>query len=104
MVNLLRQAHHDVVTVNEANLSGSDDTVVLNYARREERLLLTQNCKDFKVLHNSLPKHLGILAVYRENNPSKNITFKAIVKAIANLEESGIPLANQFIVLNQWNY
>jgi hypothetical protein len=30
--------------------------------------------------------------------------FKAIVKAIANLETANVPLANQFISLNHWNY
>jgi hypothetical protein len=29
---------------------------------------------------------------------------KEIVKAIANLEATGISLVNQFIALNQWNY
>jgi hypothetical protein len=29
---------------------------------------------------------------------------KAIVTAIANLEAANMPLAHQFILLNQWNY
>jgi hypothetical protein len=32
------------------------------------------------------------------------MSFKAIVNAIANLETANVPLANQFISLNQWNY
>jgi hypothetical protein len=32
------------------------------------------------------------------------MSFKAIVRAIANLEAAKVPLANQFISLNHWNY
>jgi hypothetical protein len=52
--------------------------------------------------HN--PIHSGILAVYRNSNRAKNMSFKDIICAIANLEALDIPLANQFISLNQWNY
>ncbi len=104
LVKLLRKARHDVETVNEAGLSGFDDAMILERARQEERLLLTQNCKDFEALHKANPNHPGILAVYQEANILKNMTFKSIVRAIANLERANIPLTNQFISLNQWNY
>jgi hypothetical protein len=50
------------------------------------------------------PFHPGILAVYRSANSSKNMDRKDIVRAIANLEAANIPIANQFISLNYWNY
>ncbi|ACK73575.1 hypothetical protein PCC7424_5227 [Gloeothece citriformis PCC 7424] len=60
---------------------------------------------NLRIIKNSLYiSEIGILAIYNEKNPSKNMTFKAIVKAIANLEASGIPLGGQFIALNHWNY
>ncbi len=80
------------------------DSVVLSYARQNNRILLTLNCQDFQALHRASPNHPGILAVYQEANPLKKMSFKAIVAAIANLEAANIPLANQFIPLNQWNY
>lgn len=104
LVKLLRNAGHDVITVNEAGLGGSPDSIVLDYARTNDRLVLTYNCNDFEELHKVQPLHPGILAVYRDNNSSKNMSFKEIVKAIANLEAAMMPLANQFISLNQWNY
>ncbi len=82
LVKLLRNAGHDVETVNEAGLSGFDDAVILEHARQEERLLLTQNCKDFEALHKANSNHPGILAVYQEANLLKNMTFKSIVRAI----------------------
>ncbi len=104
LVKLLTAAGHNVLTINEVGLAGSSDDVVLDYARVENRILLTHNCDDFEDLHKITPNHPGILVVYRNANLLKNMSFKAIVKAIANLEAANVPLANQFISLNSWNY
>lgn len=120
LVSLLKKAGHDVETANEAGLSGKEDFLVLSYARTANRVLLTQNCDDFEgegcavarripnhlveALHQANSKHPGILAIYQNNNRSKDMSRKELVKAIANIETAGIALANQFISLNQWNY
>lgn len=104
LIKTLREAGHDVVTVNEVGLSGQFDPVVLNYARENERIVLTHNCRDFEALHLENPNHPGILAVYRDADSSKNMSRQAIVKVIANLEAAMISLTNQFIALNHWNY
>lgn len=93
-----------MLTVNEADLMSEDDYLVLDLAIQDNRVLLTRNCKDFQALHQVNPNHPGILGIYRERQYSKNMSFQEIVKAIANLEAANIPLANQFISLNQWNY
>ena len=104
LVTLLKKAGHDVVTVNDIDFMGRIDPLVLDFARQENRVLLTQNCDDYEALHDINPNHPGILAVYNDDNPSKNMSFPKIVKAIANLEAASIPVANQFIPLNAWNY
>ncbi len=104
LVILLRKAGHDALTINDVNLTGQLDPVILDYARQTNRILLTQNCQDFEDLHSINPNHPGILAIYHEANPSKDMSLKAIVKAISNLEAANIPLVNQFIALNHWNY
>ena len=104
LVVLLRKAGQDVLTVNEANLSGEDDSVVFNFAVREQRLILTRNYLDFQELHETIPEHPGILVVCQDDDLFKDMSFKEIVKSIANLEAAKIPLANQFISLNHWNY
>ncbi|MBN4001357.1 DUF5615 family PIN-like protein [Nostoc sp. LPT] len=104
LVNFLRSAGHDVITVNEAGLMSKPDSVVLDYARHEERVLLTRNCDDFQTLHKVNPNHPGILAVYQHSDPSKSMSYLSVVKSIANIEASDYSLANQFIPLNQWNY
>lgn len=103
LVKLLTAAGYDVLTINEIGLAGCTDNIVLDYAIQENRILLTHHCDDFEELHHANLSHSGILAVYRNANLLKNMGFKAIVKAIANLEAANIPLANQFISLNQWN-
>ena len=104
LVSLLKKAGHDVITANEASLAGKIDSLVLDYARGENRVLLTHNCDDFKALHQENPHHPGILVIYQNDLRSKNMSRQGIVRAIANLEAANIPLANQFISLNQWNY
>ncbi|MGK7894665.1 MAG: DUF5615 family PIN-like protein [Xenococcus sp. (in: cyanobacteria)] len=104
LVRLLRNAGHDVLTVNEVGLMGQNDPTILDFARVNSRLLLTYNCDDFEELHKINQLHSGILAIYRDADSSKDMSFKTIIKAIANLEAANIPLAKQFISLNQWNY
>jgi len=104
LVNLLQAAGHDVVTVNSVDLMSRPDLVVLDFARQDERVLLTRNCDDFQELHQLNSIHSGVLAVYQDSDPAKNMSYKEIVKAIANLESAGYALRNRFVVLNQWNY
>lgn len=104
LVNLLQIAGHDVIKVSSINLMNRPDSVVLDFARQEGRVLLTRNCDDFLDLHQIKPSHSGILAVYQDSDAAKNMSYKDIVKAIANLESVEYPLQNQFVVLNQWNY
>ena len=104
LVKLLKNASHTVITVNEAGLMGQADPIILSYAKVNCLVLLTYNCDDFLELHDANPNHSGILAVYHNADRSKDMNFKAIVRAITNLETANIPLTNQFISLNHWNY
>jgi predicted nuclease of predicted toxin-antitoxin system len=104
LVNLLRHAGHDVVTVPEASLASALDERVLEYAQSENRILLTNNCDDFRELHHGNPRHAGIIAIHQDQDTSKNMPYAAVVRALANLEASGWDLAGSFVVLNAWNY
>jgi predicted nuclease of predicted toxin-antitoxin system len=97
-------AGHDVLTVNKADMAGLPDDQVLDYARQHNRILLTRNCDDFHTLHRANSDHPGILAIYQDTEPAKNMNYPAIVKAIGNLEVAGLDLANQFVVLNRWQF
>lgn len=104
LVEMLRAEAHDVLTVSEASLTAKPDRTVLNFARSQQRVVLTRNCDDFLILHEAEPAHSGILAVYQDAALKKAMNYAAIVKAIANLESTRLPLAGEFIVLNQYNW
>jgi predicted nuclease of predicted toxin-antitoxin system len=100
----LRDAGHDVVTVPEVGLAAVVDERILEYSRRENRILLTRNGEDFQALHQSNSEHSGIVVVYVDRVVSKRMSRSDIVRALANLEASGLDLAGQFIPLNAWSY
>lgn len=104
LVNLLRAAEHDVITANEAQIVGFPDREVLAYARQNNCVLLTRNCDDFQELHQRQPNHHGILAIYQDPEVAEQMSYRNIVRAIANLEATGSELAGQFVALNLWNY
>ena len=104
LVSLLRATGHDAVTVNEAALQGQEDPAVLAHALQERRVVLTMNCRDFLTLHEAGHAHVGILCIYKDRDPRKNMTMTEIVRAIANLEASDWSFTGQFVALNQWNY
>lgn len=69
-------------------------------------VLLTANAGDFLDLHENWLRqgltHQGILAVYRENNPARDMSFQQIARAVTRIEKSGLPLVNTFQNLNFW--
>lgn len=103
---LLKNAGHDVATAVSAGMLRRADPVQLAYAIRENRAFLSRNYEDFEelhlLLHDAQGQHGGILIVRRENDATRDLTPKGIVLAIRNLEAAGVPIANEYIVLNQW--
>jgi hypothetical protein len=49
----LRQRDHDVVSVMEVNLGGAADSVVLDWAMRVGRAVVTVDVGDFRPLHQA---------------------------------------------------
>lgn len=65
IVYVLRRLGHDVITVRETGMSktgeGTPDELVLQYAARQQRIVLTFNERDFRRLHGQNARHSGIL-------------------------------------------
>ena len=105
LTQLLRRAGHAVQTPDEAGLRGRSDPVQLTHAIREGRAILTRNYCDFQDLDNLLEQaqghHPGILVVRRDSG-QRNITPRDIVRAIGKLESAGVPVVDQYIILNAW--
>jgi predicted nuclease of predicted toxin-antitoxin system len=106
LATLLRNAGHDVQMPADSGLAGFDDAEHLRFAIVADRVCLTQDHEDFKSLHKlvlaSGGHHPGILVVHRENNPKRDMTPSGIVRAIRKLMAAGLPVVDDYIVLNQW--
>lgn len=104
LVRLLRLAGHEVVTPAEAGMTSADDEVHFGYAAAQSLVILTKNPDDFAELHAMDSGHAGILAVYQDNNPDRDMSYADIVRAIGNLERAGVEIAGNFHNLNVWRY
>jgi hypothetical protein len=75
-------------------------------AVQADLLLLTRNYDDFEDLHLVIQatggRHPGILVAHLDNDPTRDMKDRDIVRALANLTASGVPIANEFHILNHW--
>lgn len=103
---LLLEAGHDVEVPAEVcpPLTGEDDAIHFAHAKAAGRTILTLNPRDFKELHDHDSGHFGILAVYQDNDPTRDMSYRQIVRAIANLESTGVTIAGGFWTLNAYRW
>ncbi len=102
LAELLKKADMTVIIPEEVGLRGHSDKEHFEYCRKKDLVLLTANPSDFLELHIQNPKHAGLLLVYQDNNPKKDLTFQNMVRIIQKIIKQKIPLKNQFIVLNHY--
>lgn len=106
LIGLLRQGGHEVISPRATGTRGVADEEHLRFAADHRLVLLTANAEDFIDLHLEWTEqhrdHHGILIVYRENNPARDMTFGQIARAVTECEQSHLPLANAFYNLNFW--
>jgi hypothetical protein len=106
MIQTLRRAGHDVRTPAEAGLIGAEDPVHFRRAIQEGRAVLSRNYDDFEDLHllvmQAQGHHPGLLLVRRDNDPRRNMKPHDIVRALRNLEATGLQIADTCLTLNQW--
>ena len=106
LARLLVHAGHDVELPRDVGLSGKPDPVHLKHAITSARVFVTKNYRDFEYLHDLLMAaqghHPGIFVVRQDNDPKRDLTPHGIVRAIANLEASNVPIPDGYHVLNHW--
>ncbi len=106
LVTLLRRAGHRGALPSDLGMAGASDPRHLTAAVRNQFVLLTKNHKDFAELHDLVQatagRHGGILLVRSDNDPTRDMKDRDIVRALGNLERSGVPIANELHVLNHW--
>jgi hypothetical protein len=110
LTNLLHQGGHRVVRPTDpvVGLDGEEDDVHFALAVGQGLAIITKNPQDFLDLHNADRNHYGILAVYQDNDSTRDMSDADIVKAIANLEHAsrsgGDPIGGMFHNLNLWRF
>ncbi len=110
LAKLLQKDGHRVVrpTDPRVELEGEDDEVHFSFAARNGLTVITKNPADFQRLHEATSPRCGVLAVYQDNDPSKDMSDAEIVRAIKNLENAslvgGPSIQGQFNSLNSWRH
>ena len=106
LVALLTNAGHVVVVPAGVHLSGASDARHFIHAMQQSLVLVTRNHDDFLDLHEVVRTghgtHPGILIIRFDNDPTRDMTPRHIVTAIAHLESAGVPRENQVYILNHW--
>jgi len=106
LITFLSQAGHTVISPRSAGTSQADDSDHLEYAAAHDYVLLTYNPRDFRDLHDDWQAqgrtHSGIFVVCFDNDVRRDMNPRDIIHAIDNLLASGLPIANEFHILNQW--
>lgn len=107
LARLLVDAGQDIRLPADVGLTGVDDVEHLIHAVRHGRACLSRHGTALQSFHELIGavqgQHAGILIVDRYNDPSRDLTYRGIVRAIRNLEAAGVPVADQFEVLNRWH-
>ena len=106
VVAQLHRAGHTVVLPAAIGHAGASDAHHFAQAIRHTAVLLTRNYKDFIALHDLIRTagghHPGLLWVYLENDPTRDMTPRSMAVAIARLAAATVPLGDHVYVLNHW--
>ncbi|HEV8604605.1 MAG TPA: DUF5615 family PIN-like protein [Tepidisphaeraceae bacterium] len=107
LVKFLRRAGHDVLVPTEGQSVGESDTIHLTKAIRQGRVLLTANHDDdFRELHELIKEagghHPGLFVIRQDNDAARDLTPRGVVVAIEKFSKSGVPVIDEFVILNHW--
>ncbi len=102
----LIEAGHTVYVSADIDLplTGVADELHFAYVRSAGLVIFTYNPKDFLALHKRFFQHPGILALYRDNDPTRDMTHADIIRAISNLIQIHLDLSNGFWTLNHYQW
>lgn len=106
LIRLASACGHQLISPRSVSQSGKHDALHFLYAVTNQVPILTRNARDFEPLHNFAlgigGHHFGLIIVYNEAQPRKNMVAKDIARASSKLESAGVSLADQLVVLNHY--
>jgi predicted nuclease of predicted toxin-antitoxin system len=103
LTEALRAAGHDVVRVVDVEElgMGASDIEVLNYAVRDDRVLVTKNGSDFtEIIARDSIAHPGVLVVHYQQDGSP-LSVAIIAQAIANVGKTYANTRKLVLSVNQ---
>jgi hypothetical protein len=100
LIARLRAAGHVVIEP----LRGISDARCWRHAQAERSVALTANARDFAALAATGPHH-GLLLVYRENDPTRDMTARDIAGAVDRIAETCADgISDQILTLNGFRW
>lgn len=97
VARLTRNGHDLVPTVR-----GASDSVAWARAQEESAAVVTANVRDFVALGREASHH-GLLLLYREADPTKNLTIAEVAAAVEHVQAAlGPELNGQVVALNHY--
>lgn len=100
LISRLAEAGHEVLSP----LRGHSDSRCWRYAQERGAVVLTMNAVDFVTLADEGAHH-GLLLVYRENDPTRDMTAAAITSSVSRVAETYAEgVAGEILALNQFRW
>ena len=101
LTSRLAAAGHDVLPP----MRGEPDSRCWRHAQEQGAAVVTMNVVDFVRLAEATQGHHGLLLVYRENDPLRDMSAASIVAAVARVAETARDgLHGAIVVLNQFRW
>ncbi|HEV8468839.1 MAG TPA: DUF5615 family PIN-like protein [Candidatus Limnocylindria bacterium] len=99
LIGRLRRAGHFVETLSK----GTPDADIWQFAQQHRLAIITADVPDFQALSIDPKRHHGLLVVYCERSPLRQMRAADIAAAIEYVRDvHGDDLAGKLVVLNEW--
>ena len=89
VATLLRQAHHDTLTVHEQNMAGKSDTRIASICQEEQRILITLDT-DFADIRSYPPDQYSGIIVLRLELTNKYHVLGIIQRLISTFPQESL--------------
>lgn len=93
----------DVISPRKIGMNRKQDEEHLKCAIINSATILTYD-QGFSKSHKKFKNHSGIIVIYQQNNPGKDMSYEKMVRALKNLEKLNLELKNNLYKLNDFNY
>ncbi len=100
--HLCQEFYFDAIAVRDRGLLGATDREVLDYAFKEDRMLVTANIRDFEKLASAAEIHAGIILMLDGDlRAAEQIkVMNTVVRVIQSETDTGKDLVNRVLYIS----